>query len=118
MGFLARLFSRGKGQTRAKQGYTSIERPHGVWVYFKCHNCGEKIPLRLRTTSEIQKREGPDAELGPGTLFVTKTIVGNECYQRIEATIDFDSRYNVVSSDVKNGELITKAEFERKDEHE
>lgn len=117
MGFLSRLFSKNKVRTRGQQGYTTIERPHGIWVYFKCSRCGEKIPLRLRTTSEIQRREGPDADLGPGAYFVNKIVVGNNCYQRIEAVIDFDSRYNVVSSNIKNGELITKAEFDRNDEH-
>jgi DNA-directed RNA polymerase subunit RPC12/RpoP len=124
MGFLERLlpnllvsFLRRKNQTKGTQGYTKLDGPSGLWFYVQCDRCGEKIAVRLRTTSEVQRREGPDADLGPGQHFVTKTIVGSRCYQRIEATIDLDSRYNVVGSTVQNGRLITHKEYEEKDEH-
>ncbi|MDI9439393.1 MAG: hypothetical protein ACOX46_05410 [Limnochordia bacterium] len=72
--------------------------------------------MRLRTTSELQRREGPDAQLGPGQFFVRKTVVGKKCYQRIEATVDFDGKYDVVDSKMVNGKLITYEEY-KKDEH-
>ncbi|WP_461370507.1 hypothetical protein, partial [Candidatus Darwinibacter acetoxidans] len=89
---------------------------HGIWIYLQCDRCGEKIPVRLRTTSELQKREGPDAELGPGQYFVQKTVVGSKCYQRIEASVDFDAKYDVVDSQVVNGKLITYGEYKNNDE--
>lgn len=117
MGFLAKLFGGfGKSKSRGKQGYTKKDGQHGIWIYLKCDRCDEKIPVRLRTTSELQRREGPDADLGPGTYFVQKTVVGSNCYQRIDATVDFDLKYNVVDSKVTNGKLITYQEYEAKDE--
>ncbi|NMB01661.1 MAG: hypothetical protein GX971_09145 [Firmicutes bacterium] len=118
MGFLSRFFPNlGKVQTRGQQGYTTTDGQHGIWIYLQCNKCGEKIPVRLRTTSELQRREGPDADLGPGQYFVQKTVVGSKCYQRIDATVDFDAKYNVVDSKVTNGKLITFKEYESKDEH-
>ncbi|NLL48425.1 MAG: hypothetical protein GX249_07560 [Firmicutes bacterium] len=118
MGFLDRLFPNlGKSRARGKSGYTRAEGPHGLWFYVQCDRCGEKIAVRLRTTSEVQKREGPDADLGPGQYFVRKTIVGSQCYQRIEATVDFDSKYNLVDADIKHGKLITQKEYEQRDEY-
>jgi hypothetical protein len=114
MGFLANLF---RGKPQAEKGYTTKDGAHGVWIYLQCNSCGEKIAVRLRTTSEIQKREGPDADLGPGVMFVQKTIVGSHCYQRIDAVVDFDVKYNVVGSQIKNGKLITAAEYEESDGH-
>jgi hypothetical protein len=47
---------------------------------------------------------------------VRKTVVGKKCYQRIEATVDFDGKYDVVDSKMVNGKLITYEEY-KKDEH-
>lgn len=117
MGFLGRLFPNlGKSQSKGKAGYTTTDGPHGLWFYVRCDKCDEKIAVRLRTTSEVQKREGPDEELGLGHYFVKKTIVGSNCYQRIEATVDFDVKYNVVDSAIHQGQLITYEEFNKKDE--
>ncbi|HAN95122.1 MAG: hypothetical protein WBI99_09120 [Limnochordia bacterium] len=115
MDFLARLFAPGRSRSKAKTGYVKRDGRYAIWIYVQCDRCGEKIPVRLRTTSELQKREGPDAELGPGQYFVRKTVVGSRCYQRIEATVDFDAKYDVVDSEVINGKLITYGEY-KKDE--
>lgn len=117
MSFLSRLFpGLNKSRARGKPGYTQKDGPHGIWIYIQCDHCEEKIPIRLRTTSELQRREGPDADLGPGHYFVQKTIMGSNCYKRIEATVDFDAKYNVVDSKIVGGKLITHSEYKEKDE--
>lgn len=114
MSFLAKLLSGlGKRPSKGAGGYTTQDGPHGIKIYLQCDKCGEKISVRLRTTSEVQKREGLDADQGPGQSFVQKTIVGSRCYQRIEATIDFDAKYNVVDSQIKGGKLITSTEYNK-----
>lgn len=116
MSFFSKLFpSLGKSPSKGMTGYTSQDGPHGIVIYLQCDKCNEKIAVRLRTTSEVQKRDGLDADLGPGQYFIQKTIVGSDCYNRIEATVDFDAKYNVVSSDIKHGKLITVADY-KKDE--
>lgn len=115
MGIFSRIF---RSRTRGKQGYTTKDGTHGIWIYLQCDKCSEKIAVRLRTTSELQRREGSEAEQGPGEYFIQKTVVGSNCYQRIEATVDFDSRYNVVGSQVKNGRLLTVAEYEAKNDEQ
>ncbi len=78
MGFLDRLLPnlRKRQTTKGKTGYTTTDGPHGLWLYVQCGKCAEKIPVRIRTTSEVQKREGPAAVLGPGQYFVKK----NDCW--------------------------------------
>ena len=41
-------------------------------------------------------------------------MVGKKCYQRIEATVDFDGKYDVVDSKMVNGKLITYEEYKRR----
>ncbi len=114
MGFFSQLFGKLRGKTTSGQkGYARQDGPSGLYVYLQCDHCGEKIGVRLSKTSELQRREGPDEGQGPGEYFVRKTIVGSKCYRRIEATIDFDARYNVVHSEVVNGKLITFDEYQK-----
>lgn len=118
MGFISDLFS---GLFRSKSGkdhYTLRDGPQAIKIFFECSKCGEKIPVRLSTTSELQRREGPDAELGPGAFFVQKTVVGNKCYQRIEAVVDFDAKYRVAESKISGGRLLTVQEFEKQEKDE
>lgn len=112
MGFLANFFKR---RPKGNKGYTTKDGANGIWIYVQCEKCGEKIKVRLRTTSELQRRDGPDSGEGPGELFVQKTIVGSRCYQRIDVVVDFDARHNVVGSQVTNGKLITVAEYDTND---
>ena len=118
MSFLSRIFSRFSKGKSGQRGYTSKAGPHGIHIYVQCDRCGEKIPVRLSTTAELQRRDGPEAEVGSGAFFIRKTIVGNRCYQRIEARVDFDARYNVVDSEVQHGKLLTVEEYEQKNEDE
>ena len=114
MGFFSKLFQKLKGENVSSQkGYTRQEGRQGLWIYLQCDHCGEKIGVRLRKSSELQRREGPDESGGPGEFFVRKTVVGSKCYRRIEATVDFDARYNVVGSEVINGKLITFEEYKK-----
>ena len=111
MGFLSKLMGLGKAQPKGKGGYVTAGRQARSVDLRSVAKCGEKIPVRLRTTSELQRREGPDTEQGPGMYFVRKTVVGKKCYQRIEASVEFDFKYDVVDHKVTNGRLITCDEY-------
>ncbi|NLM42290.1 MAG: hypothetical protein GX199_08300 [Firmicutes bacterium] len=115
MGFLSKLFAPARGP-KSQTGYVKREGKGAIWIYVQCDKCGEKIPVRLRTTSELQRREGPDAELGPGMFFVKKTVVGSKCYQRIEVAVEFDAKYDVVESKVTKGKLITYQDYRQNNE--
>ncbi len=117
MSFLANLWqkiagrkSAGESQATAQPGLTT-DAGQALWIYVECENCGEHIKVMLRKTSEIQRRDGVEREGGPGEFYVRKTIIGSKCYKPIEAEIEFDRRYRVIQSRVKNGKLIPKAEY-------
>ena len=52
------------------------------------------------------KSRGEEPEDG-FEYYVNKTIVGNKCFNRIEASFFFDAKYELINSDLYNGELIT-----------
>ena len=107
MGFIARLMQK---LVPPAQGQTGIETTRdAVWVYLKCDKCGEKLSLRLRKSSEIQRDEAG----GNGyQMFVNKTVVGSKCFNRMQLRLEFDSVYRVVNKQLENGTFITKDEYE------
>lgn len=115
MKFLTNLWRKitGKGSEPGLTPQSELTTDDGqaLWIYVECASCGEHIKLRLRKTSEIQRRDGPDEEQGPGEYFIRKTIIGSRCFKPIETEIEFDHRYRIIQSHVKNGRLIPRSEY-------
>ncbi|NLY11150.1 MAG: hypothetical protein GX020_05640 [Firmicutes bacterium] len=115
MSIFSKLWSAisGKGKSNGEEmpsepsdRYT-VPDDKALWVFVRCKKCGEKIKLRIRTTDEVQEAEPEDGF----EYYVNKTIVGNKCFNRIEASFFFDAKYRLINSDLYNGELITEKEF-------
>lgn len=101
--FLKSLFSPSKADNYV------VHDGRGLYVFIRCDKCGEKIQLRLRKTDEIQRNQNPKEF----QFFVQKMVMGTECFNRMETRIEFDKNYNVVNSQISNGKLITKDEYEQ-----
>ena len=69
-----------------------------VWVYVQCSKCGEKLALRLRKSSEIQREEAGSQGY---QMFINKTIVGNRCFNRMQR-LEFDGAYRVVNKQLES----------------
>lgn len=107
MGWLAGLLR--KLTPGAKQKQTDVHvTKDAVWVYLQCEKCGEKLALRLRKSSEIQREEGQAAY----QMFINKTVIGNKCFNRMQLRLEFDGMYRVINRQLKNGKFITKEEYE------
>lgn len=72
-----------------------------VIVSVTCDRCGEIIEVRLRKSSDIQR----NYESNEAAYYVRKTIVGNECFNRIELSIEFDQRYRPIDVVVEGGTI-------------
>lgn len=107
MGFLNKLFGIG-GQGASSKDSKTIQDGNGLFIFIQCNRCGEKIKLRLRKTDELQRLENNQ---NGASFFVKKMVMGSNCFNRMESTIEFDARYNVVHSEIENGKLLSVAEF-------
>ena len=109
LGLLAKLMGKltSAAQTPRQPG-VEVTRD-AVWVYVQCNKCGEKLALRLRKSSEIQREEAG----GQGyQMFINKTIVGNRCFNQMQLRLEFDGAYRVVNKQLESGTFITKEEYE------
>ncbi len=96
MGFLKRLFGGGK------QAY----QDNGIYLHFRSKRAADAVTkVRINPTHDLNNDGG-------GYVW-HKTIVDSRYFSRIQAEIRFDGSYNVTSSDLDGGELISAEEYER-----
>lgn len=72
-----------------------------ISVVIICDRCGEEISVRMRKSSDIQR----NYESGEYAFFVQKTVVGTECFNRIEMRLEMDPRYRLISKHIEGGTL-------------
>jgi len=115
MAFLAGLWRKlaGRGGEEQPRPQTELATDEGraLWIYVECANCGAKTKVRLSKTSEIQRRDGLDKNEGPGEFFIRKTVIDSRCFRPVEVELEFDQRYRIIQSRVKNGRLIPYSEY-------
>lgn len=104
MGFWDRLkqFWGGRRTGRA----SGEEDTRGLWFYFRCRKCGSVVAVRVDRLNDLNREEGP------GAFLLRKDVMDSKCFQLMTADIWLDENYNVVTSEVRGGELISREEYE------
>ncbi|NMB45133.1 MAG: hypothetical protein GX998_01855 [Firmicutes bacterium] len=108
MGLLAKLVSKFISPGSTQQPGIRVTKD-AVWVYVQCDKCGEKLALRLRKSSEIQREEAGNHDY---QMFINKTVMGNNCFNRMQLRLEFDGMYRVTNKWLENGSFITKEKYE------
>jgi hypothetical protein len=104
MGFLKRL-------TQIFAGAPQLSGDAGLYYYLKCNRCGEVIRVRINPMNDLSQRDGEDG------YYVRKVIVGQRCYNRIEAEFTYDNNRKLQNSDISGGTLADKAAYDADQEH-
>ena len=100
MGFLDSL------KSLVSEGGNDQSDKNGYWLYARCNRCGEVIRTRIDFQRELNPRD-------EGGYVVRKTLVGNQtCFERIQVTLIFDGRRQLVDHEIVGGELASAEEFE------
>ena len=77
----------------------------GLYYYVRCNRCGEVIKVRVNPHNDLSIENDV-------MRFVHKTIVGQNCYSRIEAEFQYDSRRRLNNVEIEGGAQVTKAEYD------
>ena len=96
MSFLKRLFSGG-----SKSPY--IDKT-GLYVYAKCDNCGTIVRVRADKQHDLNRE-------GDGFSW-HKTIVDSKCFRRMQATVQFNSSYQITNYELSGGMLVDEAAYQ------
>ena len=95
MGFLDSLKTMFSGQESAKE----------YWVYVRCKRCGELIKTRIDLQNHL-------SQSNDGGYVVNKTLVGSQrCFERIEVSLYFNPKRELVDQHITRGEFVTAEEY-------
>lgn len=100
MGWLTRLFARRRRQ----------EHHTALWLYVRCHRCGEVIRVRTDRRYDLASEWRDPGESGPAYT-MHKDIVGERCFQRIRVDLAFDGRLQLLERHINGGDFLSEEEY-------
>jgi len=77
----------------------------GLYYYVRCIKCNEVIKVRVNPNNDLSARDD-----GSG-YFSRKMIVGQRCYNRIEAEFEFGGNRRFKTAEISGGTLVDKKAF-------
>ncbi|MFW6377332.1 MAG: hypothetical protein ACOCZ5_01675 [bacterium] len=98
MGFLDKI----------KDIFKPVNKSNLLEIYLRDNKCQEDIKLLVRKSYDIQRiyEEDDDAYYR-----LNKVVICNNCYSKINLTIDFDKRYKIINTDIQGGEMLSKEDL-------
>lgn len=100
MNFIRQLTGLFSGKSAASSGDV------GLYYYVRCNRCKEVIRVRINPMNDLS---ATDDNAG---WFVHKTIVGNRCYNRIEAAFHYNQDRKLVDTEITGGTLVDQAAYD------
>ena len=98
MGFWDKLFP--KKEKRAP----SARRGDFIPFVVKCERCGEEIKITVNRTTDLQNLYLEPGEKGTAYR-LKKEILGKNCPNLINITVDFGRNHGILSRDISGGEF-------------
>jgi hypothetical protein len=95
MKFLKKLFS---GLSGGTSGDTFS-------FYLECAKCREKIEVRINRRTDLANEYRETGESGPAYI-LRKEVLGNNCPNIIEVSMEFDRGRKITSRDVRGGKFV------------
>jgi hypothetical protein len=72
-------------------------------ITVRCHRCGEIISARINLGNDLSRTDD-------GSGFIARKILmgngENRCFQRVEVTLYFDEKHNVINREIIGGTFV------------
>ena len=92
-------------------GGSAESHDDGIYVYVRCHRCGDRVRVRLNPQADLQQEFGE--QQGVSGYAVRKMVVDQRCFRPIEVTMRFDNARREVARDIQGGAFLTREEYEQ-----
>jgi len=97
-----------RSKTDSKQVF--YDEKNALVIYFKCSKCGEKFRSYLRKGYDFI------TDYDTGEYKINKEYIGSKCFNKILLSATFDRNYKLKEFSLDNGDVISKEEWEDKDD--
>ncbi len=78
----------------------------GLYYYVRCNRCGEVIRVRINPLNDLSLDDTATS------LWAHKVIVGQRCYNRIEADFIYDTNRKLRTTNATGGAFVDKQAYE------
>ena len=92
-------------------GVSAPRGDDGIYLYVRCNRCGDRVRVRIGSTSELQQEFDGESDRVAG-YFVRKMVVDQRCFRPIEVTMRFDRGRHETQREIEGGTFLTAEEFE------
>ncbi|MBM4464671.1 MAG: hypothetical protein FJ014_03740 [Chloroflexi bacterium] len=87
------------------------EEGDALWVYVRCHRCGERIKTRVDLSYDLTPNYDDEGRVT--SYFSRKVLIGSRgCFAPIEVKLTFDAQRRVSSREINGGQFISREEYE------
>ncbi len=84
----------------------------GLYYYVRCARCGEVIQVRINRLNDLSVQYGEGGDSKSDTFHVHKVMVGQRCYNRIEADFMFDNNRRLANKQIIGGTFVEQSDYE------
>jgi len=85
--------------------------PDGLYYYVRCARCSEVIQVRLNRNNDLSVEYGEKGEASD-RLTAHKVIIGQRCYNRIEADFTFNRARTLLDKHITGGTFTEASEYQ------
>lgn len=78
----------------------------GLYYFVRCNKCNEVIKVRINPNNDLSAQDDG------GGYFSRKMIVGQRCYNRIDAEFTFGGNRRFKNAEISGGTLVDKKAYE------
>ena len=72
----------------------------------KCSKCQEVIAVKINPTNDLMNQYKESSVSGPAFI-LKKEILGNNCNNLMQLTVEFDENYTILTKSLDGGEIIS-----------
>ena len=87
------------------------EQGEVLWVYVRCHKCGEMIKTRIDLRHDLTPNYSAEGRVTDYVL--RKVLIGSQrCFEPVEVKLTFDPQRRLTSREIAGGQFISREEYE------
>ena len=72
----------------------------------KCNKCQEVIAVKINPTNDLMNQY-KELNVTGAAFILKKEILGNNCNNLMQLTVEFDENYTILTKSVDGGEIIS-----------
>jgi hypothetical protein len=88
-----------------KRLFLGAKADERITFVIKCSKCQEIIKVHINPHNDLMNQYKDANDSGPAYV-LKKEVLGNNCNNLMQLTVEFDENYNIISESAEGGEMV------------